>query len=399
MSWYLVRRHVEYVTGGEGNDALCALVEASDCDAVEASEWSSSLGVPTASHGAVFFMTLLVFAALGRPRAEFSSRVDSAYWNVLSTLAVVGVGSSVAFALVSAFAIGAFCIGCAIVHATNLLILATLMTANPLRFVRRAVLGPRDALRIASAFSRRPDLKGARRSMGMALAVAFVAVPFTYALPAFQIHRILSVRLTEYLKASPIDFPIRADSLAKGPEDAPLQLVVFTDFECPHCRRTNEKLERLLASRPEDSVRLVVKHFPLDPECNGLMKRLIDERRIKWQHANACELAAFAQALGARGRFWEAKHDLYLPEKEKDAPPPPTPDEHMRALASRLGVDYEEWRREASAEAVKNAVTRDIEDGMRIGLTAVPVIYVNGRLAPSLDEKDLERLFRAAPRL
>jgi protein-disulfide isomerase len=143
-----------------------------------------------------------------------------------------------------------------------------------------------------------------------------------------------------------------ADAPSRGAADAPVTLVEFSDFECPHCGRAHGILNELLGAHPD--VRLVFKHCPL------LM------------HPRAVPAARAAEAARTQGKFWEM-HDLLF--------------EHQRALedadlegyARQLGLDLERFRADLASPEVHARVEADRDEAARVGVQGTPTIFVNGR--------------------
>lgn len=84
--------------------------------------------------------------------------------------------------------------------------------------------------------------------------------------------------------------PITDDDWILGPPDAPVTLLEYGDFECPYCGMAHPVLQALVADNP-DTVRLVYRHFP-----------------ITNIHPHALPAA---EAAGAQGKFWDARHALH----------------------------------------------------------------------------------------
>ena len=153
---------------------------------------------------------------------------------------------------------------------------------------------------------------------------------------------------------------IRRDHI-RGPEDAPITLVEYGDFECPHCGRAEDVLREVRA-RFGDDVRLVWRHLPL----GGL-------------HPHAQLAAEAAEAAGAQGAFW-AMHDHLL--------------SHQRALtyndllgyADRLGLDTARFRSELDLHTQAARVERDVQSAQASGVAGTPTFFINGkRLEGALD--------------
>ena len=142
-------------------------------------------------------------------------------------------------------------------------------------------------------------------------------------------------------------------SPAVGPAGAPVRVYVFTDFECPVCRRSVEPLKLLARSHPED-VRLVVKHAasPLHRNAPG---------------AAAASIAAFRQ-----GRFW-AYHDRLFRDRGLD-------DAALLAVAEGAGLDTAQWRHDLAHESVTAQVAYETALAGTLGLASTPSFVVNGHV-------------------
>ena len=144
----------------------------------------------------------------------------------------------------------------------------------------------------------------------------------------------------------------------KGSEDAAIEIVEFSDFQCPACRAYYPIVKRLVDEYPND-IRVVYKHFPL--------------RRI---HPNAELAARAAEAAGMQGKFWEM-HDKLFEEQDKwkDA------SEARKVFveyASSLGLDTEKFEKDITSREVREKVQRDVAEGKKIGVGYTPYFVVNG---------------------
>ena len=168
----------------------------------------------------------------------------------------------------------------------------------------------------------------------------------------------------ERWQAAPVrDFALDS-SFALGPEDAPVTIVEFSDFECPFCKQAASYLNELKAQYG-DKLRLVFKDFPLDSNCNRHIERQT--------HALACNAAVLARCAGAHGRFWEMHDAIFaLPRLS---------DESLQALFYDLGIEACEGEEEYLA-----GIRADIEEGRKLGVTATPTLFVNGREALNREE-------------
>jgi len=150
---------------------------------------------------------------------------------------------------------------------------------------------------------------------------------------------------------APIDL---AGAPARGPENAPVTIVEFSDFHCPFCRRVQPTLDALLKKYPTQ-VRLVYKHMPLDS-----------------LHPRARRAAEASWCAQQQGRFWEY-HDALYEDGSAGT------DEELTAIARRLGLDLQAFAACLASDEPKATVQRHVEEGMRYGVSGTPGFFINGR--------------------
>lgn len=151
-----------------------------------------------------------------------------------------------------------------------------------------------------------------------------------------------------------------------GPNGAPTEIVVYSDFQCGFCKRAASELTRLHAKYP---ARLEVrfKHYPLE------------------YHEQATNAAHAAEAARLQGKFWEM-HDLLFANAGNLGK------EGIYAeLAARIGLDVARFEKEFASPATKAHVAADRAEGDAIGVDGTPFFLVNKR--PFYGSyADLERL-------
>jgi len=138
-----------------------------------------------------------------------------------------------------------------------------------------------------------------------------------------------------------------------GASSAPLQLVVYTDFECPSCQAASLVIPRV-RKHFGDELLIVVRHFPI-----------IDAHPVAMLAAEAVE------AAGSQGRFWDMYRRIYRSRH------PPTK-ESLHRFAGALKLDQARFDNEMRDHAYAGRIREDFETGLQSGVNATPTIFVNG---------------------
>ena len=140
---------------------------------------------------------------------------------------------------------------------------------------------------------------------------------------------------------------------AKGPKDAAVTIVEFSDFQCPFCQRVVATLDQV-RSGYGDQVRIAFKHLPLS------------------MHPKAPDAHAAAEAAHRQGKFWEM-HDRIFGNQAQMSP------EKYVEYAGELGLDVERFRRDVASADVKQRIEADKRVADGLGVSGTPAFFVNGR--------------------
>lgn len=162
---------------------------------------------------------------------------------------------------------------------------------------------------------------------------------------------------------------------SRGPEDAPVTLLEFSDFECPFCARLRPTMERLKEKYGEN-VRWVFRQFPLA------------------MHPHAQKAAEASLCANDQGRFWEM-HDLLFVRPVALSEP------EILAKATRLDLDMTEFRNCLETRKHIERIQRDLREGLAAGVRSTPSVFVNerrigGAKAMSIYERVIDEELRKA---
>jgi len=140
---------------------------------------------------------------------------------------------------------------------------------------------------------------------------------------------------------------------SKGPTDAPIELIEFSDFQCPFCQRANPTVEQVLKTYG-NRIHFVYRHFPLP------------------NHPNARPAAEAAACADEQGRYWQFHDELFgNPAKLTDA--------DLKEHAVAAGLDPSKFNACVDGRRFKNDVDKDVKEGSAVGVSGTPAFFMNGR--------------------
>lgn len=167
--------------------------------------------------------------------------------------------------------------------------------------------------------------------------------------------------------------PVGEHDHTAGPDDAPVTLVEFGDYECPYCGMAYpivKAAQRKLGER----LRFVFRNFPL--------------REI---HPHAQHAAEAAESAGAQGKYWEM-HDIIFEHQHA------LEDKDLLGYAETLGLDPDRVAGDLAGETYVKHVRDDFRSGVRSGVNGTPTFFINGERynGPWADELQFVRALEGA---
>jgi protein-disulfide isomerase len=155
------------------------------------------------------------------------------------------------------------------------------------------------------------------------------------------------------MSAPALQLPVGDRDHIRGDAGAPVTLVEYGDFECPHCGIAHATIEEVL-HETGSMVRFVYRHFPLSN-----------------MHPHAAIAAQASEAAAAQGKFWEMYDVLFLNQDALD------PDD-LIGYAEAAGLDVRRFIDEMERQVYAPRVQEDFASGIGSGVNGTPTFFLNG---------------------
>jgi len=142
------------------------------------------------------------------------------------------------------------------------------------------------------------------------------------------------------------------DDPSIGPDDAPITIVQFAEFQCPYCGRAKEVVDQVM-KKYEGKIRMVYRDFPLS------------------FHDRAVPAAVAANCAGAQDNYWGMFDALMGNQRALT-------EADLTRYATEIGLDLEQWNVCRKDPAQEAEVQKDFEDGSKAGVQGTPAFFING---------------------
>jgi len=175
------------------------------------------------------------------------------------------------------------------------------------------------------------------------------------------------------------------DAPVKGPANAKVTIVMWSDFQCPFCSRVEPTVSKILETYGKD-VRVAFKQYPLP------------------FHDKAHLAAEASLAAKEQGKFWEMHEKLFANQGALDR-------DSLDKYAQELGLNMKKWKDALDSGKYKEKVDQEMAEGSKVGVNGTPAFFVNGKslsgaqpfeaFKAKIDEsiKEVEAMLKANKRL
>jgi protein-disulfide isomerase len=147
---------------------------------------------------------------------------------------------------------------------------------------------------------------------------------------------------------------VASTGAARGQANAPIEMIEFSDFQCPFCQRAHETVDKVLSTYG-DRIHFVYRHYPVQG------------------HPNAQQAAEASECANEQGQFWPYHDRLFAnPRKLGDA--------DLKEHAAALNLDTAKFNACVDGHKYQERVLGDMRDGEAVGVNGTPAFFINGRM-------------------
>ena len=333
--------HAEAQSGG-GDTGVCSAGSGVSCVDVATSSYSEIFGIPIACLGLAFYLTAFVLITIKLFSDSLLEKLDdvSLVGGVLATL------YSIFLLVISTLVVGKLCPLCMGLYVVNLGLLLTAWFSHSEGGLQ-GLYNLKGILRLSSTWA--------------AALLFLILTPLTH----FGFAQFYDVGGPKKSVASPMKAPVNVEpgtSPFRGDEDAPVTIIEFSDFECPHCRRLSDNLKQASILSP-GRFKYHFKHYPMDNDCNSDIEGEM--------HQNACLAAAAMICAEQFGQGWALHDRMFENQKQLSRAT-------IIALATELRFDIERFNACLSEKKTIDLVKADISQGRALKIQGTPTWFING---------------------
>lgn len=375
--------------GADHSSSFCSISEHVDCSKVHLSSWSSIFNIPLAAYGLSFYLFLIIIAFIGLSGKILKKGQSGDLLTISSLLATL---ASIALFFISEFIIKALCPVCLSMYAVNIALgcytaIAFRDSGSIVWRIKNAfwaglrILGIWIPYRVAGEFWVRIwSLLALCLALALMVAGEFMMTALYFQWGAGKEEfsddhkqRIVAQYVSEWEKAPQITIEVTRNNLLegdfiKGKEGAPVQIIEFSDFGCPHCQQLGSALSALLKEYP-DAFEVIHKDFPLDSSCNTFSAGM---------HVGSCRSAEFARCAGEQGKFWNVADYFFNAGIPEAATEDLVKNKLLEEVVS-LGLDKDAMQECLGSGRHINKIKRDAVLGDALKIQGTPSVWINGK--------------------
>jgi len=382
LSGYLLFHHYALLSGQAGGPDLCSTVFGKGCNNALLSPFSGIWGIPLGGWGLIYLIILSVLFFFSRWLSEplHDEMIQAAFW-----ISLIGIIFSTFFILTMIRFPVLFCPFCTAFHIINFSLFICLKKITGRRF-SELFKNLRTAIGFVLLAKPLPNVFERWKWLPFIVAL-FAGLIFLQYLQIENLHQ-KNARLAKYDPLKELEkyeardlhnFSITPDMPFLGPADAPVTLVVYSDFQCPTCAMLSSNFQNLIKYN-QGKLKIYFKHFPLGQGCNPEVKKEI--------HPISCEAARAAEAARQQGFFWAYHDSLFKYLQNKTDPV------ILFDIARSMGLNMEKFSKDYQSDTCKQIISDNINEAIKLKIDVTPAAYLNGRQVFDMRENSLNLLIK-----
>ena len=368
ISSYLLYRHK-----ASGKIDVCSAIFGKGCDSALNSSVGTQFGLPLAGWGIIFYCLMILLLVLPSFLGKAYKANTSLPLFILSLLGCIG---SITLLVMMLFNHSLFCPFCAVIHCINLLLFFCIIQATGYSITIFFSILKQEVASLFKFRSAKKDTIIKWLGIGTFLLLTislYVGLQIASDNTAIDPEKIIA----EYNEAPQQKIQVDNDDPLWGPVDSPIQIITFSDFECPSCRYFFFTVAKL-KNEYKNKFHIIFKHFPLNTTCNpGITNNL---------HPKACEAALAAEAARQQGKFWQFHDFVFVSDISKTTL-------SFSNLAAKLHLDSLKFEADRRGDTAKNRIAKTIQQGINLKIDGTPAVYVNGKMVNDFRLEPMRILF------
>jgi len=331
----------------DAGSSFCSINDIVDCDAVAKTAFSTFLGVPWAVYGLGFYVFVMFLALFPFNKINFFQNFKNpqSYIFTLSTFAVI---NSIFLWVVSTVVIHKVCLLCYALYGVNIFLLVSSKWGKPI------------LSHYKDSFNDFMSIISDKRWLVIIIAAVVFAIAMLVTINITKIFIPPSNTNSQeqnMFSGGGNDYKPHGNIL--GAKNAKLVIHEYTDYQCPYCSISNSMMSRLV--NEVDGVRVEHHDFPLNKQCNSLMKAS--------PHKDSCIAIYYARAAKMQGKYWDYMTLLFENQENLSEP-------RLIELAKKVNLNITQLKKDAYSPEVKEALKEDIEKARSYNVSATPTYII-----------------------
>ncbi len=379
VSGYLLFHHFAIVAGKPLESDLCSVIFNKGCAAAVYSSLAVLMKIPVGGWGIVYLLIIGCFILFSQIffKNTTDEIIQAAFW-----VSLFSVFFSLFFVVIMILQPVLFCPFCTIFHVLNfvLFFLIKKLTGKSYLELFNALLKALGIVLLAKPVS--PDFNKLKW-LAFILPVILGLSVYQWALMQGQdirIEKLASydplIELEKFESRKKWDIQISPSDPLLGSKDAPVSLIVFSDFQCSVCEMFATNFKYLLDYNKE-KLNITFKYFPLGSDCNPIATNNM--------HPLGCQAAKAAEAAHRQGKFWEYHDSLFARGIKNNT-------KIFFDVAELIDLDMVKFKTDYESESIREKINIDIQEGLRLELDGTPTAFLNGRMVRKMSENNINFL-------